>query len=101
VPLKNIIDSYPSTNSALLDHTIAVLTLLMDPPVQVEKKELEDPCWVLLDDEGDEEVHAGLAENDLVALLNQVNTSLFVPLFSNKFMSLCIFTLCDKNRNVR
>jgi len=50
---------------------VAVLAVLMDPPVQMEKRQQEDPCWVLLDEEG-EEVKQGLAENDLVALLNQV-----------------------------
>lgn len=73
VPVHNIINSYPSTNSPLLDHAVAVLAVLMEPPVQLESKpSLEEPCsWVLLDDEG-EEVQTGLAENDLVALLNQV-----------------------------
>ncbi|XP_059479588.1 ectopic P granules protein 5 homolog [Neocloeon triangulifer] len=71
VPLKNIIESYPSTNSALLDHAVAVLAVLMEPPVKIEKCQ-EDPCWVLVDEDGEEEVQSGLAENDLVALLNQV-----------------------------
>jgi ectopic P granules protein 5 len=56
-----------------LDHAVAVMAVLMEPPVQLESRPAaEEPCsWVLLDDEG-EEVQTGLAENDLVALLNQV-----------------------------
>ncbi|XP_065333691.1 ectopic P granules protein 5 homolog [Cloeon dipterum] len=71
VPLWNVIESYPSTNSALLDHAVAMISLLMNPPVEVEKP-YEHNSWVLLDDEGEEEIQSGLAENDLVALLNQV-----------------------------
>ncbi|KAF4516976.1 hypothetical protein B566_EDAN005578 [Ephemera danica] len=80
IPLENLVDNYPSTSSALLDHSVTFLSVLMNPIYEREqfindKRSLDEP-WVFLDSDGDEEDDPrgfmSLLENDLVAILNQL-----------------------------